>query len=225
MNVVSIPRKDFNHGEARQFSVGLVPDAEIVVFLTQDALLQAPDSILTLCKVFEDESVGAAYGRQLPHHDAGPLGTHARIFNYPQKSRYTSLADADNLGIKAVFISNSFAAYRPRALKAVGGFPDNVILGEDTYVAAKMLLAGWHIYYCAEAQVCHSHNYSMSEEFRRYFDTGVFHAREYWLLKSFGKIDGEGSRFVKSEIRYLWRNAPKIIPVALLHTLFKYTGY
>ena len=42
--------------------------------------------------------------------------------------------------MKTAFNSNSFAAYRRKALKDVGGFPINTILSEDMYVTAKMLL-------------------------------------------------------------------------------------
>ena len=43
---------------------------------------------------------------------------------------------------------------------AVGGFPCDVIFGEDTVTAAKFLLAGWKIVYAAKAQVYHSHSYT-----------------------------------------------------------------
>ncbi|MFE0678513.1 hypothetical protein ACFW26_34910, partial [Streptomyces sp. NPDC058867] len=46
--------------------------------------------------------------------------------------------------------------------------------------------------------VHHSHSYSIGEEFRRYFDVGVMHARAPWLLDRFGKAEGEGKRFVQS---------------------------
>ena len=65
----------------------------------------------------------------------------------------------------------------------------------------------------------------MTQEFQRYFDIGVFHARESWLLESFGKPEGEGGRFVRSELRYLGRHAPWLIPSALLRTILKYSGY
>ena len=79
------------------------------------------------------------------------------------------------------FISNSFAAYRVSVLKEVGGFPDDVIFGEDMFVATKMLKAGYKIAYAAGACVYHSHDYSLWQEMKRYFDMGVFHAREPWI--------------------------------------------
>jgi len=175
--------------------------------------------------VFRDKSIGAAYGRQLPHAEAKALGVHARIYNYPSQSQVKTLADVPRLGIKTPFISNSFAAYRREVLEAVGGFPCDVILAEDMVVAARMLMRGWHIAYCAEATVYHSHDYGMLAEFRRYFDTGVLHAREKWLLGIFGKAEGKGKEFVLSERRYLSQNAPWLIPAALMRTVLKYLGY
>jgi rhamnosyltransferase len=169
--------------------------------------------------------VACAYGRQLPHADASPVAAHARLFNYPDVSRSVSLADKSHLGLKACFMSNSFAAYRVADFQAVGGFPSSVILGEDMSVAARLLMAGKRVAYVAGACVHHSHNYTALQEFRRYFDTGVFHARSPWLLQTFGSAGGEGLRFVRSELAYLWRHAPVWIPSALVRTAAKLAGY
>ena len=72
------------------------------------------------------------------------------------------------------------------------------------YIAAKMLNNGYEIYYNAEAKVYHSHNYNLMQEFKRYFDTGVFHSREKWIVKSFGKSEGEGIKIVLSQLKYLY---------------------
>ena len=93
------------------------------------------------------------------------------------------------------------------------------------YLTAKMINAGYKVAYCAEAAVKHSHNYTPWEEFRRYFDTGVFHASEPWIRKQFGGAGGEGGRFIRSEFAYLWQNAPSWIPRALLTSGCKLLGY
>jgi len=222
---IEIRRADFNHGGTRQLAVEHLSDCEIVVFLTQDALLVSQDSVRNLLTKFDNNGVGAAFGRQIPHASARPIGAHARVFNYPECSDVRELSDTLRLGIKTAFLSNSFAAYRVRALTAVGGFPCDVILGEDTVVAARMLTAGWKIAYSADATVQHSHDYTYLQEFCRYFDIGVFHSQEKWLLENFGKPHGEGRRFVISEIRYLMRHAPWLIPSAAVRTGLKYAGY
>ncbi|MEY3288565.1 MAG: hypothetical protein RLZZ419_807 [Pseudomonadota bacterium] len=220
-----ISRSEFNHGGTRQLGVNKLAAMDIIVFLTQDALLASVDAIECLLAAFNDERIGAAYGRQLPHPDAGPIAAHARLFNYPAESQLRSMEDRTRFGIKTVFISNSFSAYRRSALIQVGGFPVHTIMNEDTYVAGKMLVGGWKIAYCANAQVFHSHDYSFLDEFKRYFDIGVFHTNTSWLQQTFGGASGEGLRFVISEIRYLIKHAPWLIPSAALRTGLKWLGF
>jgi rhamnosyltransferase len=224
-SLAEIARKDFNHGRTRQMAAQSLPAAEIVIYMTQDAILAEPGSLTKLLAGFEDSSVGVAFGRQLPRRQAGPIETHSRLFNYPAKSAKRSLESRVEFGFKSIFVSNSFAAYRRHALDSVGGFPDNIILGEDTITAARLMLAGWKIAYVAEAQVCHSHEYSWRDEFRRYFDTGVLHARESWLIDEFGTTSGEGLRFLRSEMKYLGFKHVALIPSALLRTAAKLIGY
>jgi len=45
----------------------VVKDADILIYMTQDALLAEPQSLKNLIESFRDPSVGMAYGRQLPH--------------------------------------------------------------------------------------------------------------------------------------------------------------
>lgn len=224
--LLRIAAADFNHGGTRNLALQHLPTGtDVVVFMTQDALLADAGAVQALVAAFADPDVACAYGRQLPHADATPVAAHARWFNYPATSRVVSLTDKALLGLKTCFLSNSFAAYRLADLQAVGGFPSHVILGEDMSVAARLLMAGKRLAYVADACVYHSHNYSVMEEFRRYFDTGVFHARSPRLLQTFGGAGGEGLRFVRSELSYLWRHAPESIPGAMVRTLAKWLGY
>lgn len=224
--IIRIAKSEFNHGGTRQLAVQhLRSDCDVVVFLTQDAILACPEALKNLLASFEDAAVAAAYGRQLPNKGAGPLGVHARHFNYGSVSSVRSISAVPDLGFKTCFISNSFAAYRVADLMAVGGFPSDVILGEDTCVAAKLILSRKQVAYVAEACVYHSHDYTTLEEFRRYFDTGVLHTQQPWLIESFGGASGEGKRFVISELTYLSKNAPYLMPSALVRTFMKLLGY
>lgn len=83
--VMSIDKKDFNHGTTRQLGAIVLHDAEVLVYLTQDTILQDPCTLERLLSAFADPSVAAAYGRQLPRPKATPIEAHARSFNYPAK--------------------------------------------------------------------------------------------------------------------------------------------
>lgn len=219
------PRADFDHAGTRQWALNQLTHYEIVVFITQDILFAHPDSLAQLCAAFTNPAVHAAYGRQYPHIQATAIAAHARLFNYPATSRHIRLVDKSHLGIKAAFCSDSFAAYRIAALQAVGGFPLRNIVGEDACAVGKLLLAGGEVAYCAEAGVYHSHNFTVWQELQRYFDIGVFHQEQAWLLATFGRAEGEGWRFLRSEWRYLAQHAPWQWPNAVLRTLAKYAGY
>ncbi|HHU4391636.1 TPA: glycosyltransferase family 2 protein, partial [Escherichia coli] len=179
--LLSIPGRDFNHGGTRNLAVEMHHSQyELVIFLTQDAIPQM-GFLEKIIDVFKDERVVCAYGRQIPHDDANPLAQHARKFNYTDKSYICSQEDVSRMGLKTVFMSNSFSAYRLSIFNEIGRFPSNTILCEDMYYTAKAILAGYKVAYVADAVVKHSHNYSPIDEFKRYFDIGVFHANEKWI--------------------------------------------
>ena len=221
-----IDQSEFDHGRTRTLAAEQAK-GEILVYFTQDAKPCDRIAIEKLIKpIEEDDQVAAAYGRQLPAPDSTVFAQHLRLFNYPDKSQMRQLSDCYKLGIKTAFLSNSFAAYRRSDLAAIGYFKDGLIFGEDTYATAKMLLKGKKIAYAADAKVFHSHNYTICQDFRRYFDMGVFHRSEDWLLKEFGKAEGQGIKYIKSEITFLVkRKRFDLFPEFVLRILAKYLGY
>ena len=223
--LLSIPGRDFNHGGTRNLAVEMHHGQyELVIFLTQDAIPHM-GFFEKIIDVFKDERVVCAYGRQIPHDDANPLAQHARKFNYTDKSYICSQEDVSRMGLKTVFMSNSFSAYRLSIFNEIGRFPSNTILCEDMYYTAKAILAGYKVAYVADAVVKHSHNYSPIDEFKRYFDIGVFHANEKWIRENFGGAGGEGKKFILSEFSYLYKNGILWIPAAIINNFMKICGY
>lgn len=223
--VLKIDPSDFNHGGTRNLAVELHKDEfDIVIFLTQDAIPE-PDFFDSIIAAFNNSNVACAFGRQLPHKDATATAKHARYFNYSNEKYISSIDKISEMGIKTVFASNSFSAYRISTFIELGGFPDDTILSEDMYFAAKAVMNGHELAYCPEAKVRHSHNYNSVEEFKRYFDIGVFHSDESWIRNKFGGAGGEGFRFIKSEFKYLLKNKPTEILSAGVHNLAKILGY
>lgn len=221
----SIPTDSFNHGSTRNYGISLAK-SDIVLFLTQDAIPAYPDSFQRLIDALSiSDEIELAYGRQLPYADANPMSHFARLTNYPNKSIVKSSNDIPLMGIRTCHCSNSFAAYKKAALLEIGAFPSDTILGEDVTVAARIILRGKKICYCAEAAVYHSHNYDIVEEFKRYFDIGVFHKQQKGILKSFTKAEGEGLKYVVREWSYLYKNHFTLIPQQLARTIAKYIAY
>lgn len=223
--VMGLGGEGFDHGGTRQQAIDAYPDADIYCLLTQDAVPADASTLTNLVRAFTNPEVGVAYGRQRPHSGATLLERHARLFNYPAHSQLRALADASTYGIKTISCSNSFAAYRREALQQVGGFPKGTIMGEDVIVAGRLLLRDWKIAYVAEGCVYHSHPYTAREEFERYFDIGVFHSDNPWIFDAFGRAGGEGWRYTKSEIAYVVRRNPFLLPAVGCSLLAKWWGY
>lgn len=223
----SIDQATFNHGDTR--NLGRYwgnTEVDILVYLTQDAIPVEDNFLAELLLPFQDETIGIVYGRQLPVPGAPPMEVFPRLFNYPAASLVKSQSDIPTMGIKTFFCSDSFCAYRRNAWDEVGGFPKQVIIGEDQHIAARMIKNNYRIAYAANAQVYHSHSYTLMQEFQRYFDTGAFYSHQRWILDLAGQAEGEGMRFLQAQTSYLWKIGKlHLIPYSLVLTLIKYLGY
>jgi rhamnosyltransferase len=223
--IISIERSQFNHGGTRQLAAEHLVDCEIIVFLTQDAIPANKAAFAEIVGAFVDPEVAVAYGRQLPHRGATLIEAHSRMFSYGENAQKKNAFIAEQIGTKAFFCSNSFAAYRRSILMDLGGFRRDLILGEDMEFAARAIRAGYANLYCATAAVYHSHDYTITQTLNRYFDIGVFDAENSWMREQFGSHSGEGARFMVSELRYLLRRDATQVPRAVSQTAAKWVGY
>ncbi|HHS48871.1 MAG TPA: glycosyltransferase family 2 protein, partial [Desulfurella acetivorans] len=192
-NVYIIEQKEFNHGLVRNLGLSLAK-FNTVVFLTQDAIL-CKGAIGELVKNFDQQDVAIAFGRQLPKKNAKAFSEHLRLFNYPNYSIKKTLLLKKAYGVGLAFNSNSFSAYKKDIIQSLDGFP-KLDFGEDVYMAAKVLLAGYAVYYDSKACVYHSHNYSLKEEFNRYLAVGKFYKSQKWITEAFGKTSKEGFKYI-----------------------------
>jgi rhamnosyltransferase len=84
---------------------------------------------------------------------------------------------------------------------------------------------GYRIAYVPEAKVMHSHDYSLQQQFRRYYQAGVSFQRNAWF-KRYAGSNKEGLAFLKEEIKFLFKQKKYLwIFYAILEAICKYTGY
>jgi rhamnosyltransferase len=224
ITVHPINKVDFDHGGTRKYGASL-SNADILMFMTQDAVPADEHLIENLLGAFSDPWVSAAYARQLPDDKAGLVERYTRIFNYPKHSRTKSLEDLEELGIKTFFCSNVCAMYRNGVYQKLGGFVDRTIFNEDMLMAAAMIRADYRVAYVAEAKVVHSHKYTYRQQFTRNFDLGVSH-RQYREVFTGVKSESEGIRLVKNTVKYLCEKKKYyLIPDLIISSGFKFLGY
>ncbi len=221
-----VPRKEFNHGTSRNLAWQHL-QCDITVMMTPDAYACQSDMLEKLAAPLIVGQADISYARQIPHDEAKPLEELSRSFNYPEESHIRSLQDMPKWGVYTFFCSNSCAAWRTRCLAEIGGFP-NVLTGEDTMAAAALLRKGYKIAYCADAVVKHSHDYTLLQEFKRYFDTGYVR-KEQRLLREMiaqaGRDESRGKELVLQQIKTCWKDNPGLLPKLLATHGMKFLGY
>jgi rhamnosyltransferase len=221
---VDIKKSEFDHGGTRNYGASL-SRAELLLFMTQDAVPADVNLIKNLIQPFRDQKVAAVYGRQLAMPGSGIIERYTRQFNYPDKSYTKTLSDLPKLGIKTYFCSNVCAAYRKAVYDNLEGFVTKTIFNEDMIMAAGVINAGYTIAYCAEARVYHSHVYSYAQQFKRNFDLAVSQ-KQYNHIFSSVKSENEGMKLVKQTLEYLAdKKQYHLIPDLILQSGFKYLGY
>jgi rhamnosyltransferase len=219
-----VPRRDFNHGSTRELARKTL-GTDIVVMITPDAIANGPETLAALiAPLLSDPAIALSYARQIPHDGADFFESFPRHFNYPAKNEVRTPADVSRLGPRAFFCSDSCAAWSNAALDAIGGF-ETTLTAEDTIAAARLLNAGYKVAYTADAVVKHSHRYTLSQEFRRYFDTGLMRRRYRELLLRDAGDAGHGAGFMRAMLHELVRSHPGLIPYALAQGAAKFLGY
>ena len=224
LSIHHISGKEFDHGKSRNFGAKK-SEADIFIFMTQDAVPANEYLLEKLIAPLADENVACSYARQLPAEDSTKTEQLTREFNYPAESKVKSKTDLKDMGIKTYFCSNVCCAYNAKIFKELQGFINHTIFNEDMIYAAKVIDNGYKIAYAADAEVIHSHNYSASQQFHRNFDLGVSQADHPGV---FGNIssESEGIKMVKGTIAKL-KNAgcTKEIPGYIVTSGCKFIGY
>lgn len=218
-----IPRAEFNHGTTRERARKAL-GTDIVIMITPDAYMVNDDALELLIAPILNGSAKVSYARQIAHDGAGFFERFHRDFNYPPTSHIRSLNDLSTYGPYTFFCSNSFAAYCNHALDEVEGF-EHVLLGEDTVAVAKLLRKGYKVAYVAEAIVKHSHTYTLEQEFRRTFDTGLARKGYSHHFEGAASDSKRGVQYTKHMIKELAKKRPTAIPYAIAQTCVRFAAY
>jgi glycosyltransferase involved in cell wall biosynthesis len=223
--VHEIPPAEFGHGRTRNLGVGL-SSGDLVVFTSQDAVAADEHWLTPLAAAARSApDVAGSYGRQLPHSDARPPEVFFLDFMYGPDPRVQRLAPGEELTFEATLFSNVNAAISRAFLD---GFPfrDDLSMSEDQEWSRRVLRAGHTLVYEPRAAVRHSHAYTISSAFRRFFDSGVSAEHAY--------VEGDesrvalrraGARYAREELAWLWRSGRRRwIPYTVVYELGKFAG-
>lgn len=225
--VIDIDKNNFNHANTR--NIALEFDADYYLFMTQDAMPYDNMLMQSLLNPLEkNPNTVISYARQLPYENAHITEQFARNKNYPKKSILKSKKDIVSLGIKTYFSSNSCAMYKANYFKTSKGFKKDLNFGEDMEFTARAILNEKEVAYCAEAKVYHSHIYSISSLYCRYFYIGNFFKQNSWIQKSLENANSTEKTGVSQaieELKFVTTNQPTAFFKSIIFILTKYIGY
>jgi len=185
IRIEQIPAEAFHHARTRNYAAGL-GRGPILINLSGDAIPASDSWLRNMLANFGDPGVGAVYGRQLPK--PGSTMERCDTFDtvYGDKRIVKDPAHRNGLGYRFYHFSDVNSALR-RSVWEAAPYPEDLKMFEDLAIAKRILDAGWKIVYESEAPVFHSHHYSATQLFRRYFDIG-------YTLKELEIWDAPGTR-------------------------------
>jgi rhamnosyltransferase len=156
---VHVPPGTYNPGRVLNLGVSLAK-GRWVVFLNSDCVPASDHFLESIIAPLEKGEASAVYGRQLARADATPLvrRDHAKAFGL-QKPAWQP------------FFSLAASAFAAEVLRA-RPLPEGVQYSEDLAWAVQATRDGLHIAYAPGAEVVHSHNYSLREYAKRFFEEG-----------------------------------------------------
>lgn len=197
-----IEPKDFSHSLTRE-KEAFKSDADILVFITQDVIIEKTDWLYNLIRDIENGQVDACYSRQLCNNNS--IEKYTRESNYPSNSKIVSKEDIKELGLKAFFFSDASSAIKRETFVKLNGYDGKIFpTNEDMYIAYKLIMNGYKIKYCADSEVVHSHNFTLKQQYKRYYDTGIFFKQNDYLNKY--KVNQAGGSLAKYILKRAWQD-------------------
>lgn len=176
-----IKKEEFSHSLTRE-QAALSSKADIVVFITQDIIIEREDWLYNLTKDISDGRVQACFSRQLCTNNT--IEKYTREKNYTNKSRIVSKENIKELGLQTFFFSDASSAINRKIFEELNVYDGkNLPTNEDMYIAYKLITKGYKIKYCADSEVIHSHTFTLKQLYKRYYDTGLFFGMNSFLDK------------------------------------------
>ena len=174
-----IKKEDFSHSLTRE-EAAFESKADILVFITQDVIIEREDWLYNLTKDIENGTVDACYSRQLCNNNT--IEKYTRECNYPEESKIVSKDDIEKLGLKTFFFSDASSAIKKETFVKLNGYDHKkLVINEDMYIAYKLITNCYKIKYCADSEVIHSHVFTLKQYYDRYKDTGKFFKENSYL--------------------------------------------
>ncbi|MBV9580250.1 MAG: glycosyltransferase family 2 protein [Chloroflexi bacterium] len=217
-----IPSTEFGHGRTRNLLASLAI-GDVLLFLSQDAEPASENWMSALLEPLHDERVAGTYARQIPRSNADPLMRFFLERTYGPQPAWRRLSGSTAVSIDDIFFSNVSSAIR-RSVWQQHPFRDDIVMSEDQYWAYDVLTHGYDVVYVPDAQVYHSHNYTLPTLFNRNWQSGA--SLRGLIADSRSAIARRGAGYVLDQARFLVRDGRmNWVPYMLVYEATKAAGF
>ena len=233
-----IDPSEFGHGRTRNLAVSQT-SGEYVAMITHDACPASDAWLENLINMADrDTRIAGVFGRHIAYPEASSFTARELEMHFAgfEANPIVLLDDvqryAADVGYRQYlhFFSDNNALIRRRAWESIP-YPD-VNFAEDQIWAQKIIEAGWHKAYAADAVVFHSHDYSLFERLQRSFDESYAFLRLFGyqlcpdlktMIRSWIALTVRDMRFARAT--GLWRQAPMAVAIAPFDNLMRMLGH
>lgn len=190
---------------------------DTIVFNNSDAVPQHEDYIERLIAPLAFPDTGAVYGNQLCRPDADPL---------VRKDYERAFGDGRIAATWRHFFSMASSAARREVLIA-NPFDETLQYSEDIEWSYRLKKRGFQIVYAPDARVEHSHNYTMEQLWKRFYNEGRADAAIFGDAPSFPRFAAQLARECGRDLAYLCRRGEFAAAAGCLPRRFiqKYAAY
>lgn len=153
---LNIPKGQYIPGRVLNLAMNSV-EGDFTIFLNSDCPPVDPDCLRHLLAPFDDPSVGATFGRQMPHPDCFPIFSRDTDETFGDGSRQKYWRHCFSMACSAV----------RRSVWLERAFREDISYSEDIEFTWAMVNRGHKVAYAPLAAVLHSHNYTVEQYARR----------------------------------------------------------
>ena len=218
------PLEQFSWGRNRNIGARAAL-GRYLVYLGADAIPANEHWLANLLRAFDGGDVAGVYGRQIPRAPACPMERFYLHYTYGPRQRVQAW-DGGPFTMDVTWFSNVCSALRKDVWEA-HPFSETVLFGEDQEWSLRALRAGYKIVYEPGAVVIHSHNYTLAQALRRWFNSGISSYESYMPSRKEEPLYflNRGLGYLLAELTFLATRGYLLwVPYALIYEATKFSG-
>ena len=169
--IVRISPSDFTHGYSRNLGAQIA-QGQILIFINQDAI---PKDIFWMEELISPikNSTVATFSKQIPYEKTPTAEKVFLSYIYPDIPREIGKESLKKRSIRESVLFSTVSGAIKKDIFSKYKFSNVTITTEDQELIVRLIKSGYTVKYVPKSIVTHSHSYTLSQVFGKYFDSGL----------------------------------------------------